>query len=290
MKTAMIILLLAITQQGWCQQRLTFPVCKEYGYNWAPVEKKMPRAQIDQFINAVPKEFELFRNNNSEFHNLDSLAKSLHFVDVNGDGKEDVFFDGASGGEATLIALYVRTGQGYKKVFSDVQGVAKIDWADHKIKRLYITDWGCCADYQETNKIYEFTYDQQGIPTHKQVYQAVTCYTGVGKRPDSLFDSPIRFEVLNDKYKIRFAAVINDTDPYPWSFDEKPPRYGNTIGLLKKGATGTALGKKTDATGREWWYVEMDEEYRPEKNIFYIDNAFPTRVIGWVSSRFVKVL
>lgn len=271
----------------------TFPVIQDYAvYNWAAVETKMPKEKVNLFINAFPKEFEMYRRE-SDIYTHDSLIKSLHFVDVNGDGKDDVFFDGQSYGEPRLIELFIKTTQGYKKVFSEMQGIAKIDWEDHKIKRLYINNWGCCSDYQETNKIFELSFNQQGLPSFKQVYQSVTCYLMVAKRPDSLFEKPIRFEVLNENYNIRITPKIDESYIGPWNQgveDEKKLIKSNSIGRLPKGMIGTALGKKTDATGREWWYVEVDEQYKPDTAVFYLENKFPTRVIGWISSRFVKVL
>jgi hypothetical protein len=39
------------------------------------------------------------------------------------------------------------------------------------------------------------------------------------------------------------------------------------------------LAKTTDRTGREWLYVEIDEEYLlPENNIIYKENKFPTKL------------
>lgn len=282
-----------ITINCWCQQQLTFPVIHNYdGFNWASVEKKMPRADIDRFINAFPKEFEAYRRGNeSEFHNMDSLAKDLHFMDINGDGMLDVIFEGQGSGERRFIQLFIKIGQRFKGIFSDYQGVAKIDWDGNKMKRLYINDWGSGDDYIETNKIYEFTYNQTDAPTYKQIYQSIGINSFDAVRPDSLFDKPIRFEVLNNNYKIRSAPLIDDTGMFHWNKNQESEKgEGNSIGKLPKGTTGAALGKKTDATGREWWYVEIDETYMFDHEMLYVQNKFPTRVIGWVSSRFVKVL
>jgi hypothetical protein len=293
MKTFITALLLTVVCNCWCQQSVTFPVVLgEVPYNWKSIEKKVPRPDVDRFINAFPKEFAAYRYSQEyPSRNLDSLANALHFIDVNADGKTDVIFDGQGPGEGRLIEVYIRNEKGYKKLLSEYQGIAKIDWEGARIKRLYIYNWGCCADYTQTNKIFEINYNQSA-PAVKQIYQSICILMTNQPAPDSLFQQPIRFEVLNDKYNIRGEPKIDDTAIYIWHAEtnKKIIDPGNTIGKLPLGSTGTAFGKSTDATGRVWWYVEMDLPYKPEKDVFYVGNNFPTRVIGWVSSRFVKVL
>ena len=292
MKTFITALLLTVVCNCWCQQSVIFPVVLgEVPYNWKSIEKKIPRADIDRFINAFPKEFGAYRNSQEyPSRNLDSLANDLHFIDINADGKPDVIFDGQGPGEGRLIEIYMRNEKGYKKLLSEYQGIVKIDWEGARIKRVYINNWGCCADYTQTNKIFEINYDQPA-PAVKQIYQSICIYMNNQPEPDSLFQQPIRFEVLNDNYNVRCEPKINDTTIFLWQAEqEKIKETGNTIGKLPKGSTGIALGKRTDATGRVWWYAEMDVQYKPEKDVFYVGNKFPTHVIGWISSRFIKVL
>jgi hypothetical protein len=217
------------------------------------------------------------------------LRKDLHFLDLNGDGKDDVVFEGQSGGEAQEVNIFINTGQGYKKVFSVFQGIVKMEWQDKRLVRLYIDDWGCCDDYLERHMIYDISYGKTGIPIFKKVNQGLSIYKGVS--PDSLYDKPFRFEVLNEGYKIRSAPKIDDTSVQPWDNDQaKETGSGNSIGKLAKGATGTAIAKKTDTTGREWLFVQIDELYLPKNDILYVENKFPSKLIGWISSRFIKAL
>ena len=263
----------------------TFPL--HTSFSWKDIEQKATPAQIDAFIAQNRKGFLQF---GEQYRPLDSLRKRLHFLDLNGDKLPDVVFEGESGGEAQLIEIYLNTGKGYKYVFSSGQGIEKIDWRDNRLYRLYIRDWGCCEDQLNTNKIYQLSYDKQDAPKFVQIYQSYFLRETI--YPDSMFPTPIRFQVLNDRYKIRFSPAVDDTTKQDWLLPSASLR-GNNIALLVKGAVGTALGKKTDATGREWWFVEMDEEYYPAKSDVLLDAdklEFPTKVLGWVSSRFVKTL
>jgi hypothetical protein len=260
-------------------------------YNLASMEQKPSPAELNAFITKNRKDFPQYVDKASDvnWYTLDSLKTRLHFLDLDGDHLNDVIFEGRSGGEPTLTQVYLRRGDGYKKVFSDLQGVMHLEWQNGRLYKLYIQNWGCCADVNIINKVYQLTYDKSSDPKFTQVYQG--CYVNMTVFPVDTLQSPIRFEVLNDRYNIRYAPVIDDTSEQEYS-DANHPSPGNIIGQLSKGATGTAFAKKTDATGREWWFVEIDEEYYPPSLVFpdAAQNEYPTKVAGWISSRFVKTL
>lgn len=201
-----------------------------------------------------------------------------------------MIFDGESGGEVSLINIFLNLGNKYKNIFSGLQSVQKMDWRDGRLYRLYLYDWGCCADYLNIDKIYQLTYEKPSSPRFVQMYQATFVKETVW--PDTVLEKPFRFEVLNDKYNIRFAPAVDDTSEQIWTSDTKDGVHGNVIGRLSKGARGTVLNKKTDASGREWWFVEVDEEFYPAGNVFLKEEQsdFPTKVIGWISSRFAKII
>ncbi len=270
---------------GWSQE-FVFPVNTHF--SWKAVETKLPRSRIDQFINSVPDEFQYLRRREDR-GNMDTLATRLHFLDLNGDGRLDVIFNGEGGGEGRVIWIYMNIDGKYKAVLNEVQYVDKLEWRDNRLYRLYITNPGCCAENRNFNKIYQLTYDKANQPMFIQMYQSE--FTAGTKFPDTLTQRPVRFEVLNDSYKLRSAPVIDDSSEQEWNAGRKP-FVGNLIGKLAKGSRGWAFARVTDANGREWWYVEMDEEAYPAGLCLgkVEDNAFPTKAIGWVSSRFVKLL
>jgi len=262
----------------------TFPL--HTGFSWKDIEQKVTPAQIDAFITQNRDRFQQFQQS---YRPLDSLRKRLHFLDLNGDKLPDVVFEGESGGEAQIVEIYLNTGNSYRYVFSANQGILKIDWRENRLYRLYIDDWGCCDEPLNINKIYQASYKKPDAPEFIQTYQG--CFIRGTVFPDSLFPAPIRFQLTNDKYKIRCSPLLDDTTPQDWLPNGEA--RGNCIAMLAKGAVGTALGKKTDATGREWWFVEIDEEYYPAKSDVLpgADKIeFPTKIRGWVSSRFVKAL
>src|SRR6476660_9452340 len=102
MKTLLTAIALLISILSFSQEFLTFPVVSAALFQWKEVEKQMPKPIIDKFIKDTPKEFQAYKRKDAEvsFLNLDSLQKVLHFLDLNGDGKEDVIFVGQSDCEA----------------------------------------------------------------------------------------------------------------------------------------------------------------------------------------------
>lgn len=258
-------------------------------FSWDKVEKKVSKSQVDQFIQSDPEAFQYYRQKDYKYANLDSLASRLHFLDINGDNRLDVIFEGANGGEATQIIFFINLGNTYKVVFSDIQRVFKMEWKENKLHKLYIYDGGCCADFMEFKRIYQAKYDGSNIPDFIEMSQATSIREA--EKPDTVWENPICFEVLNDAYNIRSFPKVDDLSSQPWT-EGRPesPDHGNIIGKLSKGATGTALAKKTDSSGREWWYVEMDEEFYPLGYAYSREMDYPTKVIGWISSRFVKAL
>lgn len=288
MRCVVFAVILLFAHPNYAQIELTYPLIKEANkFRWQP-EKKTSRLIIDQFIKDHPKDFKAYREKDS-YVNIDSLKNDLHLLDINGDKKLDVLFDGRSGGEPREINIYINTGSSFKKVFSVWQGIVKMDWEGTLLKRIYIDDWGCCAEYQILHKIFDITYDKTNTPVFKQIYQSVS--VSQGEIPSIILDKPFRFEVLNQGYKIRSEPVIDDTSARMWNTNQQEGKGdGNSLGKLTRGATGTALAKKVDITGREWLYVEIDEPFLPKNDIIFIENKLPTKIAGWISSRFIKPL
>jgi hypothetical protein len=164
-----------------------------------------------------------------------------------------------------------------------------MEWKDKKLNKLFITDWGCCDDYVARNEIYSVHFNNVNTPAFMKIYQSVELYNGY--RPKELLDRPFRFEVLNENYKLRSEPIIDDISYAAWDEEEgRKNGTGNVVGKLHKGAKGTAIAKSVDNTGREWWYVEIDEADLPKDHVLYIENKFTTRIRGWISSRYAVPL
>ena len=202
-------------------------------------------------------------------------------IDLNNDGLQDVVYSGPSGGEPNIVYFFIQTHTGFEQVFEAMQGINKVVWEGELLQKVYTSDWGCCAAIHLINAVYDVKYNKQNKPIFSKVFQSIEV-NGELMKPKSYFSDPIEFAVDNDGYKLRLAPLIDDTTEYQWL-----EITGNTFATLKQGTIGTALASRTDETGRTWWYVSIDFDENVQNCMLQTPDSFPTKVIGWISSRYV---
>ncbi|MBX2964605.1 MAG: hypothetical protein KF845_00565 [Cyclobacteriaceae bacterium] len=276
------LLIFLLVQTGICFSQTTFPYNKCDDFDWTTVEIKTPRADREAFISSISKGtfFESYPIRRNEFPDY------THAIDFNNDGKRDFIYNGVYPAEGLLIEFHLNLGDKYKSIFTEMGHFCKIDFKDKIIKTLYIAQPGCCADPTTTLRIYNIEY-RNGQFEFTRIFQS-TMLTET-TIPKKFFDELIHFETINDKYYLRSEPEIKD-EP----FDDFLEKNGNQIGELTKGTKGVALAEQTDSTGRVWWFVEIFPEHKILNNVFYQDSYFEPndygRIVGWISSRFVKRL
>ncbi len=263
---------------GFCQGDLFFPLNKEF--NWATIEKQNQELKA-KFIKNLPKELEFYQ----EQANLSELSNCLHVIDFNGDGIDDIIFNGYIANESKYIIIFINTGKSFVKIFTEHQEIHKIVFKNGKVQQLYIRDGGCCCEYIGINKIYSIDYSS-ALPKINLMSQMQFINNSVEEYPSHYFDKTIKFEVLNDQYNIRFSPIVDDiTEVGYCGWDEN----GNSLGKIKSGSIGYALAEKADSTGRIWWFVALQPTTEIYKSIYYDETILPNSYkLGWISSRFVK--
>jgi hypothetical protein len=252
-------------------------------FSWSKVEKNNP-ALIKKFINLTPQEFQYYKQNDSYAPTIDDLIKDLHVLDINNDSLDDIIFDGRSGGEPREISIYLNKGSSFKNIFTDYQGITKLEFENGILNKINIKDWGCCAEFIVTNKCYEvgfqneeFKFDQK--KSFKYVEKTIL--------PDKYWANTKKVKILNDNYNLRYSPQIdNTTEVY---FDGEPS-YGNTIGKLVKNSMAIAIAEFTDSTGRVWFFVAIYPEYDVKESYFYDSkDEMKSYKCGWISSRFIEI-
>ena len=292
MRPFLMMLFLLKAFIGFGQVDLFFPLTEEF--DWTSIEKQNLEFKR-MFIKNHPEEFEYYKLNDEYTPSLSDLENHLHIIDFNGDGLDDIIFHGESGGEPIEISIFINTGDSFVKIFTEEQQIHKIVFENGKVHKLYIQDDGCCCadiginkiftvDYSsklpKINLITEMQYIKWRFNTHSDNNDNNAEY------PSHYFDKPIKFEILNDKYNIRFSPFIDGSTEFAhcgqfWD--------GNSVGKIKFGSIGYALAEKTDSTGRIWWFVAMDPNSVIYESIYYDDKISPNSYkLGWISSRFVK--
>lgn len=204
-------------------------------------------------------------------------------VDINNDSLQDVVYSGPSGGEPNIVCLFVQTDYGFEPVFAVQQGISKVIWKGGLLDKVYTSDWGCCAEISLINSVYDVSYNNNNFPVFTKVFQTIEV-NDVLIKPKNYFPIPIEFIVENQVYKLRLEPKIDDTKEFPWV-----EIVGNTIATLNKGTTGIAYASETDDTGRIWWYVAIEVNKNVQNSILRSYDYEQTKIIGWLSSRYVKV-
>jgi hypothetical protein len=209
------------------------------------------------------------------------VVDDFHFIDLDDDEDLDLLFTGWSGAEPVCVRVYGNINGKYQEVFEAYQEIVTIEFTDKKLARILIHDPGCCAAYIEFDEDYSFQVNKDDFKYRITNRTALLYRT---EEPKDRFDSPINFEVLNDKYYLRLTPKIDTVDQV---FAEDM-QVDNVIAEFKKGTRGQAYAEKKDSVGRIWWFVEIDPRHKPMKSFFYDIGEKPTKLKGWMSSNYLK--
>jgi hypothetical protein len=247
------------------------------------VSKKYRDSILDVFKTDYPQFFESdYAKNNGNYE------KSFHFVELNNDRFPDLIFEGWTGGEGTMVDIYIHRQWRMEKIFSDYMRIKDLAFTNKQLSGLVIYNTGCCAEFvmferhYATDSKFKFTLARQ-----RAIMAGMDASAEKHARPDGFFEKPFRFKITNEGYTLRYAPEISNTKPLALDIEDKDAK-GNILATYAKDAEGIAWGYKKDATGREWWLVEMDPQSILSFSLYRDDNDSPTHYYGWMSSRFVE--
>ena len=258
-------------------------------FKWSNYEISVSKQFKDSVLNTFRPMYTKFSGEHPT--NLPgNFTDSFHFVELNGDGRVDLIYQGWTGGEGTIVDFYINTGKSYKKVFSDFMELLDLHLEKKKLISFVIYNPGCCAEMVQFERHYQVSpqFDCK-LQWQGAILEGMSAFERKIE-PDSFFGNQFQFQTLNEDYALRYQPLISDTAPVEiWEAlpDNRKPR-GNIVAVFPKGAIGTAWAHKTDSTGREWWLVEMKPLKYLKFDAYYELDDFPTHYIGWMSSRFVK--
>jgi hypothetical protein len=272
------------TSKQLSHQPLLFPH-SDSTFSWKIYEKQND-ALKQQFITHHPTDLDDVFKAYKEFEpDMKWLNNAIHIMDVNGDGTDDVFYEGRSGGEADMAVIYLNTGSKFKKVFLTGQSVKKLEFKHGKLSLIYVRDPGCCASYMIFDKIYKVSY-KGNIPAFKRI--DLTGFYRRTKLPSEYLPNPIRFITVVDSCKLRTAPVVANTDTLGLAGELHP---GNDVGSIGKGSAGRAIAKTKDHEGYQWFLVEMKANSVISGNVFYDDPDEGTSCkLGWINAKDIKLL
>jgi len=286
MKLAFQILLLFISTTCLSQNNLDFPIkIKNTRFDWSSTQFQKDTLIFKDFISNHKPEFEYYLLKDEYTPTINDLYQDLYLIDINGDKQLDIVFDGESGGEPYSIKIFIRNNKTYKKALDVQQSIKKMEFNGLVLSKLFITDWGCCAEIIEHNYTYKVNFSKTS-EQFELIYTSQS-YENL-KWPTYYLDSKIKFKTLNNNYNFRFEPVIDDTTKYeiePGLF------FGNSIGRIPKNSIGYALSEKKDKTGRIWWFVAIESSVELKNALYYTEKSKKdSYYLGWISSRFIEKL
>ncbi len=218
-----------------------------------------------------------------------NYLEDFHLIDFNADGLKDVLFNGSVvGGESKVILLFLNTGEAYTSIL-DLQG--KIVWMQQKDKyspfHFGINHYGCCASI---NDVLEFYTPLKLGNEFKYVVSQKIAMIKETILPANDFIDPIAFKTVNPEYHLRSTPQIDN--------ENKDGRFrdynvkGNILATYPPESVGTAIAKKTDSTGRVWYFVVMKNNTEPLTELFSkgVNNNRSYYSVGWMSSNYLKEL
>jgi hypothetical protein len=226
----------------------------------------------------VQKELSKIRKCFNEYvANIDTLDKSLHFIDLNNDKRLDVIYAGTSGSAADFVVFLINNKNGYKVLYEDYTNLRELKIENNRLVYYTILDLGCCAEYRRLETKYWIDKDLNRF----QIYtRATTNYT---EFPNTYFDKPIKFVVTNDIYKMRSSPIVDDTSRITYD------TISNVTSTYLKSSIGYAWAEKKDNTGRVWWFVEMEPcNNQINSKLNYTADLLPIRNLGWMSSKYLN--
>jgi hypothetical protein len=226
-------------------------------------------------------------------------AADFRFVDLTGDGVDDVVYQGPwfehaehgfAAAEGTRLKIYrVRAGRATRVL--DHHGSVQRIWKGGPGEPVAFrtVHHGCCADPAWT--IEYFRPVGRGNEITFELHHRVLGRSGI-ELPERFLAAQLRFRVASDRYLLRAAPRIADADEADdWQGWEG---RGNALAEYGRGARGTAMAERTDDTGRVWWFVRMDGDTPPRDAQLpepegHERVAIPADRVGWMSSRFAEV-
>lgn len=216
---------------------------------------------------------------NSLSHLQEDYVRAIGYeFDFNNDGENDLIFVSNYGAEESHTVLWARVKNKYKFV-DFFWGKADKLFRSGKDKpySILIVSGFCCASWIGDYTIYEPIINNDRVKYKKQKNYKI--YMDLIS-PEFVFE-PIRFETINENYRLRYSPSIdNGIDTISSEFSK-----GNILAEFEVGSKGYAISSKKDID-RTWWFVVMDTSCNTSLSFFYNDKN--SHKVGWMSSKYVR--
>ena len=217
-----------------------------------------------------------------DFESIKEHKNEFHFLDIDGDGKPEIIYDGWDGSEGDMVTILKKKDNQYIEIQNFHGRIVDIKRNQDKLK-IITCDFSCCDEYIDYMESFDYNKTSQKF----EISESLPLLS-LTELPNK-FMTPIKFVIKNTPYKLRFSPkIITGLKGNEMPYD--PINGENIIAVYKSGDTGTAYAESKDNTGRIWWFVIMDKKPESSESLFREgkNNFKNYKPIGWLSSRFVE--
>ncbi|PZR22013.1 MAG: hypothetical protein DI539_06570 [Flavobacterium psychrophilum] len=234
------------------------------------IESEKDTIILNTFISEHP---EILQNYEYEDNPSKKLLEHLHLIDINGDNKNDIVFQGYWEGEPQITQLFIQSNNGYRKIFTQYQYIHSLVFKDKKLTSFKMANPGCCADPQFVEHEYIVSYSDK-FSVFK-LNKSIGYYIGMEK-PKHKFDSEKEFNITVNNAALRVDSYILDNVEHPMYGPG-----GNVISKYKKATKGKAIAYKTEGD-KSWIYAIMPLKDGFSFYDFNEQKGIPSYTYGWI--------
>lgn len=212
-----------------------------------------------------------------EISGMQGFESSLHFIELNNDGKPDVIYFGYIGGAGVDVVFLLNQGGSYKVLYSEMTVLADVQLKNNRLISYTSLYLGCCAEYNFRETMYSVSDDM----VRTLIYQRA--FTNYIKFPEKTYNRPKKIMVEKDSSKMRSCPLADDQEMYIYD------TISNVLSTYRKGAAGYAWAEQKDSLGTTWVFVEMlptDKQSGSRMNSSM--DSVKTYNLGWMDSRYLK--
>ncbi|MCC7454722.1 MAG: hypothetical protein IT222_11180 [Crocinitomix sp.] len=210
---------------------------------------------------------------------VSSHGKSIHFVDLDKDGDQDIIFNGKEcpGMDEGLVEIYENQDDTLLLKFRSSGRLINFDFQN---ATFVIHDYPCCA--QQTQYLIEYHFVAENFETTALRAHLLVGHLGILGGPYFPNSSELKLNlpfIAPQEIALRWSANLTDMDP-----TETCENAGtNRICHYPEGSSGTILFKKPDG----WTFLRMDPNLFArnacEDNYSQVLKNLPIYYYGWVN-------
>lgn len=289
--------------------RSVFPLIKEE-FQWKDWEIQKDSAykmnEIKKYKGDYPINFSYPGNYEEGEEELYPIYhSSLHFIDYNGDGTEDIIYEEFIAMNVGIMLKFLRGfGSHYQHQYTFQGTIVKMGNQNKTgAKWFTIHVYPCCDGYVHNLETYSPFINNDSV-----IYKQTEKLTYVESNIRRIKNLPYKFN-LDKKFIINTECFLYYNDKKPvyakLEYETSPKETLKSFfpfAVYEEGATGVVLAEKISTEGDKMFFVKIDKSNRPKASIDHlsrnnnilqprrnIESIVGTNYLGWINSKNIEI-